>query len=166
MTLNELLEKLEHELIELKNKVSSQDYSQLQEVFHQFKTSVLSMTQSVSESIMQKLDDDDVKKTIDESKRQLNESLSRLQVKLTTLNEQYQLTNSIEETITSVQSKFDLWFSEFKTNHGQQIQSSVEALTHGFKAWVDAKPLEDDIQTLKSKIDEQLQSLKAWIRKG
>lgn len=166
MTLNELLEKLEHELIELKNKVSSQDYSQLQEVFHQFKTSVLSMTQSVSESIKQKLDDDDVKKTIDESKRQLNESLSRLQVKLTTLNEQYQLTNSIEETITSVQSKFDLWFSEFKTNHGQQIQSSVEALTHGFKAWVDAKPLEDDIQTLKSKIDEQLQSLKAWIRKG
>lgn len=166
MTLNELLEKLEHELIELKNKVSSQDYSQLQEVYHQFKTSALSMTQSVSESIKQKLDDDDVKKTIDESKRQLNESLSRLQVKLTSLNEQYQLTNSIEETITSVQSKFDLWFSEFKTNHGQQIQSSVEALTHGFKAWVDAKPLEDDIQTLKSKIDEQLQSLKAWIRKG
>lgn len=165
MTLNELLEKLEHELIELKNKVSSQDYSQLQEVYHQFKTSALSMTQSVSESIKQKLDDD-VKKTIDESKRQLNESLSRLQVKLTSLNEQYQLTNSIEETITSVQSKFDLWFSEFKTNHGQQIQSSVEALTHGFKAWVDAKPLEDDIQTLKSKIDEQLQSLKAWIRKG
>lgn len=166
MTLNELLEKLEHELIELKDKVSSVDYSQLQEVYHQFKTSALSMTQTISESIKEKLEDEDVKKSIEDSKRILNESLSRLQAKLASLNEQYQLTNSIEETLASVQSKFDQWFSEFKTNHGQQIQSSIEALTHGFKAWVDAKPLDEDIQTLKSKIDEQLQSLKAWIRKG
>ncbi len=165
MTLNELLEKLEQELIDLKDKVSSVDYSQLQEIYHQFKTSALSLTQSVTETIKQKLEDEDVKKSIEESKRTLNESLNRLQTRLSSLNEKYQLTNSIEETISSVQSTFDQWFNDFKTNHGQQIQSSIEALTHGFKAWVDAKPLEEDIQTLKSKIDEQLQSLKAWIRK-
>ncbi len=165
MTLNELLEKLEHELIDLKEKVSSVDYSQLQNVYNQFKTSALSVTQSLTDKVKQKLEDEEVKTSIEESKRVLNDSLSHLQAKLSSLNEKYQLTNSLEETVSSVQVKFDQWFNDFKTNHGQQIQSSIEALTHGFKAWVDAKPLEEDIQTLKSKIDEQLQSLKAWIRK-
>ena len=55
--------------------------------------------------------------------------------------------------------------SSFQKNYGQQIHSTVEALSHGFKAWVDAKPLDDDIQAIKSNIESNIQKLKTWIRK-
>ena len=77
----------------------------------------------------------------------------------------FRSSDSLSTAIAQLNDKLNELLSTFQQNYGQQIHSTIEALSHGFKAWVDAKPLEDDIQAIKSNIESNIQKLKTWIRK-
>jgi DNA repair ATPase RecN len=165
MTLSELLSKLEQDIIALKDKISHADYSLLEERYVSMKESILSTSKSLSESLKQQLDDHQVAETLNDAKLKIIESLHDFSQVMSKVNEDYKITNTIEASLKQLQDAIQEFVGDFKENYGQQIQSSVEALSYGFKAWVDAKPLEQDFQTLKSAIETQIQSIKAWIGK-
>lgn len=165
MTLSELLSRLEQDIVALKDKISHADYSLLEERYVKMKESILATSKTLSESLKQQLDDHQVAEKLNDAKQKILDSLQDFSQVMAKVNEDYKITNTIEISLQQLQEVILEFVGEFKENYGQQIQSSVEALSHGFKAWVDAKPLEQDFQTLKSAIETQIQSFKAWIGK-
>jgi flagellar biosynthesis regulator FlaF len=165
MTLSELLSSLEQDIIALKDKISHADYSELESRYVKMKTLILETSKTLSEKLKQQLDEHQVADTLNEAKKTIIASLHDFSQVMTKINDDYKITNTIEVSLKQLQDTILEIVGEFKANYGQQIQSSVEALSYGFKAWVDAKPLEQDFQTLKSNIESQIQSIKAWIGK-
>jgi predicted component of type VI protein secretion system len=165
MTLSELLSRLEQDIVALKDKISHADYSLLEERYVRMKESILTTSKSLSERLKQQLDEHQASETLNEAKQKILDSLQEFSQVMAKVNEDYKITNTIEVSLKQLQDTIVDFVDEFKENYGQQIQSSVEALSYGFKAWVDAKPLEQDFQTLKSAIETQIQSFKAWIGK-
>jgi hypothetical protein len=165
MTLSDLLSSLEQEIIALKDKISNADYSLLEERYMQMKSSILETTQSLSAHLKKQFDDHQVAEKVNEAKLKIMDSLNDFAQVMVKVNQDYKITNTIEISLKQLQETIQEYVGEFKENYGQQIQSSVEALSYGFKAWVNAKPLEQDFQTLRSAIQTQIQSIKAWIGK-
>lgn len=165
MNLNDILSKLEHDFLALKEKVSAADYSQLEERYQQLKEFVSDVSTTLSETIQEKLSDPNVNAKIEDSKLRINHALQDFSLFIKEINEKYNISNTVEESIHALRANLLDVYSQLKSSYGQQIQSTVEALSHGFKAWVDAKPLDQDIQTIKTNVETQIKSLKAWIRK-
>jgi hypothetical protein len=165
MALNDILNTIEQEIKVLKDKISETDFNEVKEKYQRFKEASLKLSVSLTESLKEKLSDEDVQAKIAEYKENIINAMRDFSSFVTQINEKYQLSDNLVSDINQLGDKFNEFQSTFQQNYGQQIHSTVEALSHGFKAWADAKPLDDDIQAIKSNIESNIQKLKTWIRK-
>lgn len=165
MALNDIFNTIEKEIRLLKDKISETDFKEVKQRYQQFKDASLKLSNSLSDSLKEKLSDEDVQVKLAEYKENILSAMKNFSSFIAEINEKYQLSDSLSTAIAQLNDKLNELLSTFQQNYGQQIHSTIEALSHGFKAWVDAKPLEDDIQAIKSNIESNIQKLKTWIRK-
>lgn len=165
MALNDIINKIEEEIKDLKDKISEADFNEAKQQFLVFKDASLKLSNSLRDALKLKLRDEEVQTKILDYKENLLNALKDFASFITKINEKYQLSDSLTNTLGQLNSQLNEFIASFQQNYGQQIHSTVEALSHGFKAWVGAKPLSEDIQTINSTIESNLQKLKTWIRK-
>lgn len=165
MALNDIFNTIEQEIRLLKDKISETDFKEVKQRYQQFKDASLKLSNSLSDTLKEKLSDEDVQVKLAEYKENILSAMKNFSSFMAEINEKYQLSDSLSTAIAQLNDKLNELLSTFQQNYGQQIHSTIEALSHGFKAWVDAKPLEDDIQAIKSNIESNIQKLKTWIRK-
>jgi len=165
MALNDILNTIEQEIKFLKDKISETDFNEVKEKYQRFKEASLKLSVSLTDSLKEKLSDEDVQAKLAEYKENILNAMKEFSSFASQMNDKYQLSDNLGSAINQLSEKFVELQTTFQQNYGQQIHSTVEALSHGFKAWADAKPLDDDIQAIKSNIESNIQKLKTWIRK-
>lgn len=165
MALSDVLTSIEHEIKVLKDKISETDFDEVKQQFQIFKESTIKLSESLSETFKEKLEEEEVQAKIAEYKENISHAMSQFSLYMSQLNDRYELTDNLSSAIVELGDKFNELLATIQQNYGKQIQSTVEALSHGFKAWADAKPLDNDIQAIKANIESNIQKLKTWIRK-
>lgn len=165
MALSDIINKIEEEIKNLKDKISEADFNEVKQQFLVFKDASLKLNNSLRDALRLKLRDEDVQAKILDYKQNLLDATNVFASFITNINEKYQLSDTLTNTLGQINSQLNELVASFQQNFGQQFHSTVEALSHGFKAWVDAKPLSEDIQAINSTIESNLQKLKTWIRK-
>lgn len=165
MALSDVLSSIEQEVKILKDKISETDFDEVKQQFEGFKESTLKLSASLSETFKERLEDEEVQAKIEEYRKNISHAMTQFSSYMNELNQRYELTDNLGSAIVELGDKFNELLATIQENYGQQIHSTVEALSHGFKAWADAKPLDDDIQAIKSNMESNIQKLKSWIRK-
>lgn len=165
MALNDIFNTIEQEIKGLKEKISEADFDDVKQHYQRFKDASLKLSVSLGDALKEKLSEEDVQAKLADYKESILNAMKEFSSFIADINEKYQLSDSLSSAINQLGDKLNELVSSFQKNYGQQIHSTVEALSHGFKAWVDAKPLDDDIQAIKSNIESNIQKLKTWIRK-
>jgi len=165
MALSDIINKIEEEIKNLKDKISEADFNEVKQQFLVFKDASLKLNNSLRDALRLKLRDEDVQAKILDYKQNLLDATNFFASFITNITEKYQLSDTLTNTLGQINSQLNELVASFQQNFGQQLHSTVEALSHGFKAWVDAKPLSEDIQAINSTIESNLQKLKTWIRK-
>lgn len=165
MTLNEILTKLEEEIIALKKTISQSEFDDLSQKYQHFKESIIATSHALFEQLQQQLNEHEIQEKIDIATTHIENAFENFKQSLKQINEHYHLTITIEASLHSAKLSLVALLARFKDNYGSRYQSTVEALYHGLKAWMEAKPLNADIEQMKSVVKNQIKSIHAWIRK-
>lgn len=165
MTLNEILSKLEEEIMALKKTISQTDFDDLNEKYQHLKASIIATSHALFEQLQQQLSEHEIQEKVDIATVHIEKAFENFIQSMKQINDHYHFTNTVEASLHSAKTSLVALLARFKDKYASRYQSSVEALYHGLKAWVDAKPLNADIEQMKSVVKSHIKSIHAWIRK-
>lgn len=165
MNLNEILQKLEADIEALKNTITQAEFDEISEKYLHLKTSIIATSHALHEHFQQRLNEMEVQQKIELTNKQISKAFEEFMQAVKQLNERYQLTSTLESSLNAAKAAISAVIARLSDNYAAQYHSTFEALYHGFKAWVDAKPLDADLERIKNVVKTQIKSIQAWIRK-